>query len=55
MWCVCEICVKNVCDSERGMHRGVYECESSRKEKRTGEKQSTQENAECVQPQAASE
>jgi hypothetical protein len=36
-------------------HRGVCEHESSRKEKRTGEKQSTQENAECVQPQAASE
>ena len=52
MWCVCEICVKNVCDSERGMHRGVYEHESSRKENHLGEKQSAQENAECMQPQA---
>ena len=55
MWYVCEMCVKSVCDSERGTHRGVYECESSRKEKGTGEKQRAQENAECVQPQAASE
>ena len=53
MWCVCEICVKNVCDSERGMHRGVYECESSRKEKSTGGKQRAQDHAECVQPQAS--
>ena len=49
---VCDMC--EVCESERGMHRGVYERESSRKEKHTGEKQRGQENAECVQPQAAS-
>ena len=48
MWYVCEMCVKSVCDSERGMHRGVYECESSRIEKSTGEKQSAQENTECA-------
>ena len=42
------VCVKSVCESERGMHRG-----SSRKEKCTGEKPSVQ-NEECVQPQAAS-
>lgn len=29
------------------------ECGSSRKEERTGEKQSVQENAECVRPQAS--
>jgi hypothetical protein len=55
MWYVCEMCVKSVCDSEKGMHKGVYEYESSRKGKHTGEKQIAQENAECVQPQAASE
>ena len=55
MWYVCEMCVKSVYERERRMHRGVYECESSRKEKHTGEKQRAQENAECVQPQAASE
>lgn len=33
MWCVCEMCVKSVCESERGTHRGVYKHESSRKEK----------------------
>jgi hypothetical protein len=32
------MCVKSVCDSERGIHRGVYECESLRREKHTGEK-----------------
>ena len=26
------VCVCDVCESERGTHRGVYECESSRKE-----------------------
>jgi hypothetical protein len=35
-------------------HRSVYECESLRKEKHTGEKQRAKaestENAECVQP-----
>ena len=45
---MCEMCVNSVCGSERGMHRGVYECESSRKEKGTGEKQRAQENAECA-------
>ena len=55
MWCVCEMCVKSVCESERGTHRGVYEHESSRKEKCIGEKQRAQEKAECVQPQDASE
>ena len=50
----CGVCVKSVCESERGTQRGVYERESSRKEKHTGEKQRAQENAECVQPQAAS-
>jgi hypothetical protein len=49
------MCVKCVGESKRGTHRGVYEYESSRKEKSTGEKQRAQENAECVQPQAASE
>ena len=29
--------MKSVCESERGTHRGVYECESSRKGERTGE------------------
>ena len=51
---VYEMSVKSVCESKRGMHRGVYEHESSRKENHLGEKQSAQENAECVQPQAAS-
>ena len=37
------------------MHSGVYERESPRKEKGTGEKQRAQENAECVQPQAVNE
>ena len=46
--------VKDVWESERGMHRGVYERESSRKEKLTEGKQSVQEMAECVQPQAMS-
>ena len=50
--------MESVCVSERGMHvvcmRSV--CRSVRaQEKCTGEKQSVQENAECVQPQAASE
>ena len=55
MWYVCEMCVKSVCESERGMHRGVYEYESSRKEKYIGEKQNAQENAECVQLQTVNE
>jgi hypothetical protein len=42
-------------ESERGMHRGVYEYESSRKEKYIGEKQNAQENAECVQLQTVNE
>ena len=29
---VLSVCEECVCESERGMHRGVYECESSRKE-----------------------
>ena len=37
MWCVCEMCVKSVCESERGTHRGVYECGTSRKAECTGE------------------
>jgi len=37
------------------MNTGVHECGSLRKEKHNGEKQSVQENAECVQPQAAKE
>jgi hypothetical protein len=40
--CVC------VCASERGTHRGVCECESSRKEKHIGEKQRAQVNSECA-------
>jgi hypothetical protein len=40
MWCVCKMYVQCVCESERGTHRGV--CESSRKEKHTGEKQRAQ-------------
>ena len=55
MWCVCEMFVNCVCESERGMNRSVCEHESSRKEKHIGEKQKAQENAECVQPQAVSE
>ena len=47
--CMCER------ESERRTHRGVCEHESSRKEKCIGEKQRAQENAEYVQPQAASE
>ena len=54
MWYVCEMCVKSVYERERRMHRGVYECESSRKDKRTGEKQSAQDNADCVQLQTVS-
>jgi hypothetical protein len=46
--CVCEMCVKSVCESEKGTHRGVYECEFSRKEKFTGEQQSMQENTVCA-------
>jgi hypothetical protein len=42
------MCVKSVCESERRMHRGVYERESPRKEKHTRDKQSAQENAECA-------
>ena len=45
---MCELCVKSVCESEKGTHRDVYECEISRKEKFTGEKQSMQENAVCA-------
>lgn len=45
--------MKRVCESKRVMNRGVYESGSSRKEKCKGEKQSAQENAECVQPQAS--
>jgi hypothetical protein len=41
------VCVKSVCESERGTQRGVYERESSRKEKHTGEKERAQENAVC--------
>ena len=52
--CAHEVCVECVCVSERGTHRSMYKHESARKEKHTGEKQSAQENAECVQPQAAS-
>ena len=47
--------MKCVCESEREMHRGVCEHESSRKEKHIGEKQRAQENAKGVHPQAASE
>ena len=57
--CVRDECEGCVCErereSERGMHRGVYECESLRKEKHIGKKQSVQENAETTQPQAVSE
>ena len=52
--CVFECVHLCMCVCERGMDRGVYERESSRKEKCTGEKQRAQENAECVQPQAVS-
>jgi hypothetical protein len=45
---VCVRCVWSVCDSVSGMHRGVYECKSSRKENITGRKQSSQENAVCA-------
>ena len=53
--CVCVMCVKCVGESKRGTHRGVYEYESSRKEKYIGEKQNAQENAECVQLQTVNE
>ena len=46
--CMCQMCVKSVCVSERGTHRGVYDCDSSRKKKSTREKPSVQENAKCV-------
>ena len=49
--CMCQMCMKSVCDSERGTHRSVCERESSRKEKYIGEKQRAQVNAECVQLQ----
>ena len=41
--------------NERKVHRGVYECGSSGKEKHTGEKQSVQKSLESMQPQAISE
>jgi hypothetical protein len=31
------VCVKSVCESERGMHRGVYEYGNSRKAECAGE------------------
>jgi hypothetical protein len=31
---MCDEYVKSVCMSERGMHRGVLECENSRKVRR---------------------
>ena len=47
--------MESVYESESRTQRGVYKHENLQKEKHTGEKQSAQENAECVQPQAATE
>jgi hypothetical protein len=47
--------VKNVCENGRGTHRSVFECESLRKEKRTGENQSAQEYAEYKQTRGRAE
>ena len=47
MWYMCEMCVKSVCESERGIHRGVYECESLRRESTQEKKQCTRECSVC--------